>query len=355
MIVHLMLNEKFTEPTIQFISDHFEAAQHQFIIIGEGIGANITKRPNVLETPRLFHDIRQLTRALYRADKIIIHGLFHRRLVPYLAAQPWLLKKCNWVVWGGDLYWYQTRERTWSNDLYEWVRRALISRLGEITTLVPGDFQLAQKWYKTKAIYRAGRYVSSIKRKDLDKLLTFPAIEKDALYIQIGNSADRSNQHQQVLDSLLKFKDENIRIFVPLSYGDTKYGAAIAAYGKTLFGDKFVPLLDFVPPDEYSRFLQTIDIAIFNHDRQQALGNICVLLYLGKKVFIRDDITSWDYLKNDLGIDIYATDAIGDLDFAAFSQFTHKEKNRLSVSEIFDYQKTKSLWNVMFNGAEDRG
>ena len=50
--------------------------------------------------------------------------------------------------------------------------------------------------------------------------------------------------------------------------------------------------------EEYIDFLENIDIAIFAHRRQQAMGNIITLLGLGKKIYIRTSITSWQFFKD---------------------------------------------------------
>ena len=42
-----------------------------------------------------------------------------------------------------------------------------------------------------------------------------------------------------------------------------------------------------LPLSDYLKILGKIDIAIFNHERQQAVGNITSLLGLGKKVYIK--------------------------------------------------------------------
>ena len=44
------------------------------------------------------------------------------------------------------------------------------------------------------------------------------------------------------------------------------------------FWRKFKPLVDFMPFDEYLNLLAKVDIAIFNHKRQQAMGNTTILL-----------------------------------------------------------------------------
>ena len=50
--------------------------------------------------------------------------------------------------------------------------------------------------------------------------------------------------------------------------------------------------------NSYLDFLGDIDIAIFAHKRQQAMGNIITLLGLGKKIYIRNNISSWQFFKD---------------------------------------------------------
>ena len=117
--------------------------------------------------------------------------------------------------------------------------------------------------------------------------------EHSTINIQLGNSADPTNNHIDVLKQLTKYKEENIQIFAPISYGNKEYAKEVILYGNDIFGDKFIPLTDFMPFEKYLEFLGTIDIAIFAHKRQQAMGNIISLLGMGKKVYMRSDITPW--------------------------------------------------------------
>jgi len=110
--------------------------------------------------------------------------------------------------------------------------------------------------------------------------------ENDTINIQLGNSATDTNHHLEVLQRLEKFKDENIQIFAPLSYGDEAYAKEVILKGKEMFGEKFMPLTEFMPFEKYMEFLSEIDIAIFNHRRQQAFGNIISLVGMGKKVYL---------------------------------------------------------------------
>jgi hypothetical protein len=101
-----------------------------------------------------------------------------------------------------------------------------------------------------------------------------------------------------VLDKLETYKQEDIKIYAPLSYGNPDHAKRVIQEGKKRFGDKFIPLTEMIPFQEYIEFLGLIDIAIFNHKRQQAMGNTITLLGLGKKVYMRTDVTQWQFFQS---------------------------------------------------------
>lgn len=66
--------------------------------------------------------------------------------------------------------------------------------------------------------------------------------KKEELHIQIGNSADSSNNHFEILNKLEKFKNKNIKLFCILSYGDKIYAEKVIKYGEKIFKEKFIPI-----------------------------------------------------------------------------------------------------------------
>jgi hypothetical protein len=135
------------------------------------------------------------------------------------------------------------------------------------------------------------------------KAIGIPKKKDNTVHIQIGNSADPSNEHFEMLEMLKPYASDNIRIYAPLSYGDLEYARRVAEAGMSYFGNKFVPMLDYMSFDKYLQFLGDVDIAIFNHRRQQAMGNTITLLGLGKKVFMRNDVTPWKLFKS-IGVEL---------------------------------------------------
>lgn len=213
------------------------------------------------------------------------------------------IKKAYWIMWGQDLYCYRTSK----SKLNEFCRGRLIRNLRGIIFHVKGDYELAKKWYNTKAMYFRGGYSSdfSVFEKFNPKLNHREDVS-EVYRIQVGNSASPQNRHIDAFEKLKKLDLNNVEIYVPLSYaGSKEYIESVIEKGKAFWGDKFFPLIDFMSGEEYSQYLNSIDIAIFNMDRQMALGNITRLALMGKKVYINDYTTSWDFY-NEHGVRIYA-------------------------------------------------
>lgn len=294
-ILHLVEHEKFIPAFINLIADHLNSRRHHFFFIHNGHrytpqGGEIVTR-NAAPTGAARY-LLSLARELNRADKIVLHGLFNSRLILLLFLQPWLLHKCYWIIWGGDLYTYAINEGGSKWRLKEWFRRPLIRRFGHLVTYVPGDVELARQWYGARGQYHECLVYPSNTYHHIE----LPDHHHEGLQILVGNSADRSNEHIEVLQKLQAHRDTPLKVFVPLSYGDNTYAEAVIEQGQRLLGDRLVPLRDFMPYDAYLRLLGGIDIAIFNHRRQQGMGNIIALLGMGKTVYLRSDTTSWKAL-----------------------------------------------------------
>lgn len=352
MILHIFPDEKFTKPYIKFINNNFDINEHIFFILSSGnfINKNEKIEKNVIINEGM-KSLPFLVSKMNKCKKIIIHSMFNKRIVFILFSQPWILKKCNWVIWGGDLYCYREATKSVKSKMFRKIRNLTIKRFGEVTTLVKEDYYLAKKHYNIKGKYNEGmypntinlEYLNSIKKNKKNKEIT-------CINIQIGNSADKSNQHIEAINMLKKYKDENINIYVPLSYGDKEYAKKVKEYGEEIFGHKFKAILSYMSPQKYSEFLGSIDIGIFNNNRQQALGNIFILSYLGSKIYIRNDTTMWKELCECRGYKIKNLNFIEKEDFDEFIKY---DKNEMKINEKlsqnrFDEDYMANVWKKVF-------
>lgn len=300
IILHIFVwDRKFVLPFRDLIHERFAYGRHKFAVIGKVAQDVMAPSAETAVYPTLFRNFFALSAVLHRAEKIILHGLFNNHLLNILALQPWLLKKCYWVMWGGDLYVHEASPMNWRWKKNEVIRHFVIRRIGYLVGYVPGDVELARRWYGAK-----GKFLECLMyRSNTFKPVELPEARHTVTTILVGNSADRNNNHREILEQLSKLEDQNFRLICPLSYGDHSYAESVAAEGIKLFGDRFVPLFDFIPYQDYQTMLAQVDIAVFGHRRQQGMGNTIALLGLGKKVYMRADVSSSSLLK-DLGFDI---------------------------------------------------
>ena len=305
MILHVARLDKFIPPFVRLVEDEFKKEEHQFWFTGSVEKYPVGQSETVYVRKSGFWGklagYARLIKQAHSARKIILHGLFNIHVVRILALCPWVLPKCHWIIWGGDLYKFRKATNTWRSRINEAFRRFVIRRVGHLITYIEGDVELARQWYGARGTYHECiMYLSNVVDP---KMIMVPGrvSDHDGLNILLGNSADPSNNHIEALEHLLPFKDQAIKIYAPLSYGDQKHAKKVVNQGKAWFGDKFVPMTDFMPFEQYLEFLTSIDIAIFNHQRQQAMGNTITLLGMGKTVFMRSDVSHWRFLTG-LGI-----------------------------------------------------
>lgn len=346
-ILHIGADGSFLRSFIDFVKDEFVFSKHTFLITTDKY-----KKPdcrNVMLShrtllARLKHYVFSVIK-VNNSDKVILHGIFDIKLVFILFLMPWTLKKCYWVIWGGDLYDYKIGKRNWKWKLSELIRRPVIKRIGNLVTYIPGDVELARQWYGAVGKYHEClMYLSNVIDPKIMELGNEKLESHPGLNILLGNSSDASNNHIESLQKLIPYREEEIKIFAPLSYGDQLHAKKVIEKGKDWFGEKFIPLTSFMEFNEYLEFLKTIDIAIFNHKRQQAMGNTITLLALGKKVFMRCDVTQWSFFKSH-GIKVYDIEAFT-LDDTKNSQ-TEENRHRVrsSFSKINLLKQLKAIFS----------
>lgn len=344
-ILHIFknTNEKFCDPYIDFINKNFSDKNHDFMILGLDNRVKKINRGNVRYVQQWGYI--DLIKELYKADKIILHALMSPIIVIILFLQKWLLKKCYWVIWGGDLYYHENRKRNLKSDTYELLRKQVIKKLWAFITYIKGDYSLAQKWYGAKGkYYKCLMYPSNLYNKYTLEICDKPDSKH---VILVGNSADSSNNHIEVFIKLEKFKDRNIEIICPLSYGNEEYRKEVILKGKAIYGDKFVPIIHFLPFHEYLKLLARVNIAIFNHNRQQGMGNIITLLGLEKKVYIREEITTWNFcIEHDLTV-FSANGKFNDL-FEKMDEGM-KVRNVKNIEDNFSEARLIKDWKFIFD------
>ena len=329
--VHLMFNDKFNKPFVDFLNRNFDIKEHLVLCKRCHNEFPFPQGDNVIEigTLRNFN--------FSSVEKIFCHSLFDRELVDYLYTHQDILKeKAYWQIWGGDLY---NAPRDDKNDFVRDNFRGYI-------TDVDGDKAVLEKRYaatQNKRFYHA-TYTFPV-GKEMVNEAKHSLQKRNATIIQINNSCDDSTL--EMLDILAKFKNENIIIKTILSYGKLEFKEQIIQKAREIYGVKFQYIDKMLPPNEYSQHLANIDILILNQKRQQGVGNTQASLYLGNKVFIRSDVTTYKDF-NSFGIKIYDTKEIVDLAFNELISYPEKDINTTLIRNFIDETIIKDSWKSIF-------
>ena len=328
MILHLFNDEKIVGKTISYF-DLALPSKNKFLVLNSS-----KARLKYLEKEAPNYYILQYDSAQFwsivgdikQYNSILLHFLDENKVDFVLKINH---PNIIWVEWGADLYnlletrdykLYQNKKdlnkyflSTRAKLFYPLVRlRKLLSvlrakkALGRIRKFagLSVDFDLLQSFFPeaSKITFVDFFYYP------IDDLIKDVKIETSDSTIQtstiIGNSGALTGNHKLAFSYALKYGDLSESIFVPLSYGNKKYIRDIVTLGYKMFGADFHPITDFMPLKEYYELLSKCNNFIYCNFRQEAVGNILIALYFGKKVFLHNKNPLLKYYR-DMGLIVF--------------------------------------------------
>jgi hypothetical protein len=392
--LHIFFDNFYSKKMIEFLQSNLNLDEHYFILIstrrklvyvkpGEYVNTSIYLIKNSPKSFLFSKNYQDIQEKMNKADNIFIHYL------SYHAIRLLLTSHCKgnviWVIWGADLYnsvpiqlydvetmkmVRQIRKKKFFPKGYVFLffsfnyllKKLVIKKITSISSTFIRDLAYTKKYLSSNLVcHHNTLYPKSInvRRKELnthEEDEIFNLTKNFSKLILLGNSADISNNHLDMFLLLKKIKNRyNFAIICPLSYGKHKYHTEkIINIGKNLFGKRFIPLLDYIEPEIYLQLLKKIDIAIMNHKRQQAAGNISLLLSLGKLVYLNKTglykkladnaihISSIVELKNKIekGENIFLSDE------------KLMEENQIQIFDLFSEKRCKKSWQKILQDLE---
>jgi hypothetical protein len=371
MIIHFMEDEKIINQVI----DNFEETnpgKNVFLVHKpQDVGRNefkYIKKPEVKPFISGKDTINEILIQYPQASALVCHSLTFGFAEQLLKIQKSALK-IFWLMWGFDIYALPKIKPT----LYAPLTKQCIYKIERGTRI---------NWIIKRNNYLRSLFFSITKRKDelasvekAHKLIDFCVsyIEEDfnvfknayphnkaqffystllnleqyvgAVFLNkevsgnnilIGNSNSKECNHLDVFQFLSdKLDDPTTRVYVPLSYGnDEKYKQFLLKSGQSLLGASFHPLLDFMALEEYVNILSSCGVGIFYHYRQQAMGNIIALLWLGARIYLSSRNPAYHYFKR-IGVRVYDLDIDFKVYKTSYLSSSDKVHNRGILENIF--------------------
>lgn len=294
------------------------------------------------------HVSKKITEALAECDRIVLVGLFDPALCLYLCAHNKLLKKTAVALHGGEFYGLRGKPSL-SRRLLHVVRKKVISQIDMCGTFTPGDYDMAKRYFVLPTKHCLVELPWHFEVSEEDAEMPKPS---NPLTIMVGHNAFEQDHTLETLQMLARYRDENIRIVAPLSYGEERYRTKVVETGKRLFGDKFAPVLSWIEPKEYQRMLKSASVYVMGVDRQAGTFNVNLMLRLGCKVFLRTDTTLGSLFSGHCGCLIHDISEVGALSFGEFVYFSEEERmaNHRAMKESLSPETCIASWKAMLAG-----
>ncbi len=359
--LHIIIPSKRMMNTyIRMIREHFSVEEHCFLFYEkcEDSERELLGYGNVIELTGSRRDkVKRLYKECRDADVIIWHGLIlsFRRMLP-IFFRPSILRKSAWVMRGLDLYNWKNQNNTIRAFIENYVNRSVRKRMRFVVYIFPPDKDVYETQFGKKSeLYFAPYPMSKKAFEDMDRFNANVSRDNGVFFIQVGNSSFPYNNHLNTIDSISKYSQENIKVFIPLSYGNAgndyieNYQQQVKDRAYEIFDNRVEVITKLMPPEKYNQFLMNMDIGIFNSVRQNALGNIIRLLYIGNKVYINPHNPMYKYFISE-GITVHDASELGHISFEEFIKKDEAADNKAWVRRIHHPDVQYDYWKKLFEG-----
>lgn len=252
---------------------------------------------------------------------VMIHACPPKRVVALFNKTPAIIFLCTW---GGDVYemtkhqlllpltntayknfkssgsclqtaaTFLRKTRTLIVDSFERITGIADAYLNVdyICPVIDEDYRVLQQYYGRRLKAKMIEFSYGSGKECTSNFLT-----AQNLNIVVGNSETWSNNHLDIFHKLREIGVQS-EIVCPISYGVNPYlQKLIKQTGQQIFGDKFLPITEFLPYAQYTQKVSSASYMVMGHLRQQAVGNVFIGLRSGAKIFFFERSPLYRFLK----------------------------------------------------------
>lgn len=272
-------------------------------------------------------------------NAIFMHGLFRQwqfSIVNTIGGH----KHIGWMIWGGDLY----------NPIKNGTTHAFPGKkISSIHTPLEGDRTMFSKYYGEVSCFDFGYLYPGLYGE------INPEVPKERTrQIIVGNSGDASNNHIEILTQLASKKDiSEYKLILPVAYGfhDEYRHQVIKKIDELGLRNQVQFHSSFLTSKDYLQLVAESDMMIMAHNRQQAMGNLLMALYLNKPAILRKEIIKDGSTTTNLGWTYLTSTELNPFSYEDFEQLEKLSDIPLNSSQI--HEKNQEAINSYY-GIETR-
>ncbi len=324
-ILHIATDDKFLDHAFPVFEQVYPGANDVFVFAPSKSLTYVKLTPTHIETKQgsFFNRKPKLSKEIYQEYDLIVFHSLGASTYPELRNIP-VDTPTIWLGWGADYYseflsdipLYLEKTQGIYNNLVgnKPGRKALalvkgllgvfrrindkvraIEKISIFSPVIPEEYDLVKHSRTWNRFPEFASWNYGTLEDNFVKGFENESVTGDG--ILVGNSATFTGNHAEAFHLLRKLLVTDRKVVVPLSYGDDQLAVKLANIGWEYFGDNFEPLMDFMPIDDYVASITKCGYVIMNHVRQQAVGNIVIMLYLGARLFLRRENPVYDFFR----------------------------------------------------------
>lgn len=209
-----------------------------------------------------------------------------------------------------------------------------ISRIDYFAGVFPMEWDMiknAVPYFKAEKITHNYIHPQEFGLKDIKK-----APQISGKNILLGNSASMLGNHIDIMKQIVPYVELDTKVICPLSYAGTpKYIEEVIRQGKKYFGERFIPLIDYLPFDDYTKLMRSCNRFVIGMIQQAATCNCLTSLWEGIKIYApKCSINYKQY--NEMGIQFYSIEE--DFGREADAQYSNLKHNRTIIEDKYSYR-----------------
>jgi hypothetical protein len=277
-------------------------------------------------------------------------------------------RQLNWMVWGVDLYnipgikadfygeitkrEYSSRGKSLDERLYllkVWLTNSYFkdkayAKIDNVLTWMTTEYAFAKSNIPPlRAGHKFFFYENQIPYQKLDERSAETKVKsRNVPLIILGNSGYPTNNHLDAIDYMEK---HNVKadLCIPVSYGDKRYISflkrRLATYtnGTVIFIDKYMGF------DEYLNLLSSADAFVMNSIRPQGYGNVLMMLYMGKPVFMNErNISAPDLKMNGIVTSDWS-------EMNSILTYKPRHQNKEAIANMLSHSRLINVYRELFS------
>lgn len=370
--IHFVVDDKFIPDSIRCFQDA-GLTTNKFFYLTENPTAVSFLRNTIVECVNI-RQIGVIIENLKQDDVVVLHCLY--ALPAELVCKIPRNVKVIWYAWGFDLYGNEypikpllevgeeklkpmTKSRVrWMIWLKEALRRyrvltetkgyltksasvqyTAIARVDFFAGVFASEHKLLQdncEYYHAKRVTHNYIHPEEFSLKEIEKPQSITGNN-----ILLGNSASYLCNHIDIIHALYnQTRDHSYNIYCPLSYGGNSfYVNSVVKEGKRLFGDRFKPLLDYLPLNEYTKIIQSCGSIVLGYQRQAATCNCLTSMWNGLKLFLPANSMNYSEYKKVEGLKVFSIENDLNDDSLRLDMKTCLKKQREIINSLYSYER----------------